>query len=87
LSAEEGKKYYVDFFGVKCIPSPSLVKYSEKIYQTLIIGSDAYGIVDLDKNSVNIVCKDINQGTVIGYEINFAVDIIGTQAIVKIESS
>jgi hypothetical protein len=90
LPAEEGrKKCYVDFFGVKYIPSPLLVKYSEneEIYQTLIIGSNAYGIVDLDENSANIVCKDINQGTVIGYEINFAMDIIDTQAIVKIESS
>jgi hypothetical protein len=90
LPAEEGgKKYYVDFFGVKYIPSPSLVKYSEnkEIYQTFIIGLDAYGIVDLDENSVNVVCKDIDQRTAIGYEINFAVDIIDTQAVIKIESS
>jgi CRISPR/Cas system-associated endonuclease/helicase Cas3 len=43
---EEGKKFYVDCFGIKYIPTqiPSLIKRSDnkKVYQTIIIGTDAY---------------------------------------------
>jgi hypothetical protein len=31
-----------------------------------MIGTDAYGIVDLDENSVNVICENANQKTNIG---------------------
>ncbi|EEP61450.1 MULTISPECIES: hypothetical protein [Bacteria] len=88
---EGGKKFYVDCFGIKYIPTQTslFIKHvgDEEVYQTIIVGADAYGIVDLDENNVNIICKNIDQKTIIGYEINFSVKIVNIQAIKKIESS
>jgi hypothetical protein len=93
---EEGKKIYVDCFGIKYIPTqiPSLIKHSDnkdnkdnkEVYQTIIIGTDAYGIVDLDENDVNITCKNADQKTNIGYELNLRMRLLNPQAIIKIES-
>jgi hypothetical protein len=90
---EEGKKFYVDCFGIKYIPTqiPSLIKRSDnkdnkKVYQTIIIGTDAYGIVDLDENSVNVICENANQKTNIGYKLNLRMRLLNPQAIIKIES-
>jgi hypothetical protein len=87
---EEGKKFYVDCFGIKYIPTqiPSLIKRSDnkkEVYQTIIIGTDAYGIIDLDENNVNIICKNDNR-TSIGYELNLAMKRLNPWAIIKIES-
>jgi len=88
---EEGKKFYVDCFGIKYIPTQTslFIKHvgDKEVYQTIIVGADAYGIVDLDENNVNIICKNIDQKTIIKYEINFSVKIVNIQAIIKIESS
>jgi hypothetical protein len=88
---EGGKKFYVDCFGIKYIPIQTslFIKHvgDKEVYQTIIVGADAYGIVDLDENNVNIICKNIDQKTIIEYEINFSVKIVNIQAIIKIESS
>ena len=89
---EGGKKFYVDCFGIKYIPTQpsSFIKYTDnkkEVYQTIIIGTDAYGIVDLDENSVNVICENANQKTNIGYELNLTMKIVNPQAIIKIESS
>ena len=89
---EGGKKFYVDCFGIKYIPTqtPSFIKYTDnkkEVYQTIMIGTDAYGIVDLDENSVNVICENVNQKTNIGYELNLTMKIVNPQAIIKIESN
>jgi hypothetical protein len=38
-----------------------------------MIRTDAYGIVDLDENIVNIIYKNVNQKTNIRYGLNLAI--------------
>jgi hypothetical protein len=39
----------------------------------MMIGTDAYGIVDLDENSTSVICKNTKQKTSIGYKLNLAI--------------
>lgn len=95
MSAFE-KGFVGQFAGVKFYVSTTLPTVSNggtppaTVYQTLVLGKDAYGIVDLDGTSLRMVQTNVDRlGRVktLGWKAYFAIKRLYEPAIVRIESN
>lgn len=84
------KGYIGEFGGVKFYVSTTLPIVNDNIYQTVVFGQNAYGVVDLDGNTMQFVQTNLDKlGRVktIGWKAYFAAKRLYEPAIVRIESN
>jgi N4-gp56 family major capsid protein len=88
------KGYVGEFFGVKFVSTTAVpvVRNSmgQNVYLTLVLGDNAYGVVDIDGNTLRTVYTNIDKlGRVktVGWRAFYAVKRLYEPAIVRIESN
>jgi len=88
------KGYIGEFFGVKFISTTAvpIVKNSmgQDVYMTIVLGDNAYGVVDIDGNTLQTVYTNMDKlGRVktVGWRAFYAVKRLYEPAIVRIESN
>jgi N4-gp56 family major capsid protein len=82
--------YIGELAGVRFIETTAMPVLDGNVYQTLVVGSNAYGIVDLDGNTLQTVYSNLDKlGRVktVGWKAYFAVKRLYEPAIVRIESN
>jgi N4-gp56 family major capsid protein len=82
--------YIGELAGVRFIETTAMPILDGGIYQTLVVGSIAYGIVDLDGNTLQTVYTNLdklNRVKTVGWKAYFAVKRLYEPAIVRIESN
>jgi N4-gp56 family major capsid protein len=82
--------YIGELAGVRFIETTAMPILDGGIYQTLVVGSNAYGVVDLDGNTLQTVYSNLDKlGRVktVGWKAYFAVKRLYEPAIVRIESN
>ena len=82
--------YIGELAGVRFIETTAMPIVNGNVYQTLVVGSIAYGVVNLDGNTVQTVYSNLDKlGRVktVGWKAYFAVRRLYEPAIVRIESN
>jgi N4-gp56 family major capsid protein len=82
--------YIGELAGVRFIETTAMPVLDGNVYQTLVVGSNAYGVVDLDGNTLQTVYSNLDKlGRVktVGWKAYFAVKRLYEPAIVRIESN
>jgi N4-gp56 family major capsid protein len=88
------KGYVGEFFGVKFVSTTAVpvVKNAagQDVYMTIVLGDNAYGVVDIDGNTLQTVYTNVDKlGRVktVGWRAFYAVKRLYEPAIVRIESN
>jgi N4-gp56 family major capsid protein len=82
--------YIGELAGVRFIETTAMPIINGNVYQTLVVGSNAYGVVDLDGNTLQTIYSNLDKlGRVktVGWKAYFAVKRLYEPAIVRIESN